>query len=275
MLTGFHRIGLGLLLLALAAPAAQAGPRKVITRPDWAKKPTGDEMAAFFPQRASDEEVSGRATITCTVTVEGLLADCSVEDEKPEGYGFGDAALAAAASFRMSPKLIDGEPVAGGQVTIPLVFNVPKTEVFPGDMAMILTKGPSRAGGPSLETMPCPDGQGECQVHDFEWLARPDKKETARILASIKPEDGATYAACQVAAGGLLENCELVGDVTPVTRAAALAAIKSLKAPPATEDGLATASQTVMIIFSWEWLKLGPKEMAKRHPPQAEADGAR
>jgi TonB family protein len=270
---GFRRIGIGLVLLALIAPTVQAAPRKVIQRPDWAAKPSGEDMARFFPKRAQDESVSGKATITCVVTAEGLLDRCGVIQEAPKGYGFGDAALALAPSFRMSPKRVDGQAVEGGEVTIPIVFNQPKDMPDLGDVAMILTKvGAGGLGEAAHSPMPCPDGQGECETHPLTWVARPDGKETARILGPVTPDAGTTYVACVVSASGLLENCELAGDVTPVTQAAALATIKSLKAPPKTADGLPTASTTVMILFPWEWLKLGSKEMAKRHPQTDAAD---
>lgn len=272
MARGFYRIGIGLALLAMVAPAAQAGPRKVIDKPDWVAKPTGEDLARYFPDRAQKESVSGKATITCGVTAQGLLENCKVLKEAPKGYGFGEAAVGMASAFRMSPKRIDGQAVEGGRVTIPLVFNVPKTEDRPdlGDVAMILTRvGPAGGAG---RTMPCLDGQGECEIHPVSWITEPDAKETARILGPVTAEAGTTYATCVVAASGLLEDCDLAGDVTPVTRAAALATIGGLKAAPTTLDGLPTFSQTAMIAFSWEWLKLGSKEMAKRHPQPTEAE---
>lgn len=277
MVRGFRRIGMGLVLLGLIAPTAQAAPRKVIEKPDWAAKPTGEDLARFFPTRAQEESVSGKAKIRCVVTAEGLLDRCKVLKEAPKGYGFGEAALAMAPTFRMSPKRVDGQVIEGGEVTIPLVFNVPKLVDKPdlGDLAMVLTQvGTAGPTEPSAQVIACLDGQGDCQVHFVEWVTKPNAKETARILGSVPLDAGSTYAACVIAAEGLLEDCQLAGDVTPVTQAAAFAAIKSLKAKPNTYDGLPTASETVMIQFVWEWLKLGSKEMAKRHPQPTEEEEA-
>ena len=276
MARGVHRIGIGLLLLSLVAPTAQAAPRKVIDKPDWVAKPTGEDLARFFPKRAQDESISGRATITCVVTAEGLLERCKVIKEGPRGYGFGEAAVAMAPSFRMSPKRVDGEVVEGGRVTIPLVFNVPKMKDKPdlGDSAMILTRvGSARPTDPSVRIMSCLDGQGDCQVHHVGLIAHLDAKESARILAPVALDAGVTYAACVASASGLLEDCQFAGDVTPVTQRAALTAIKGLKVQSKTPDGLPTASETVMVEFYWEWLKLGSKEMAKRHPQPEAEDG--
>ena len=272
MARGFHHIGIGLALLAAVASAAQAAPRKVIDKPDWVAKPTGDDLARYFPDRAQKEEVPGKATITCVVTAQGLLEHCKVLKEAPKGYGFGEAALGMASVFRMSPKRVDGQVVEGGRVTIPLVFSVPNDKPDFGDAAMILTKvGADRPIGEKVRVVPCLDGQGDCQVHYLGWDAKPDARETARILAPVTAEAGVTYAACVVAAGGLLKDCELAGDLTPVTETSAWAAIKAMKAPAKAEDGLATESETVVIPFYWEWLKLGSKEMAKRHPQPTEA----
>lgn len=98
----------------------------VITRPDWARKPSGEDMARYYPDRAQRMEVSGRATISCTVTEQGTLENCTVVSESPADMGFGDAAIRLSRLFLMKPRTLDGSPVAGGQVTVPLVFQVPQ-----------------------------------------------------------------------------------------------------------------------------------------------------
>ncbi len=98
----------------------------VVTRPDWLRKPSGEDLARYFPDRAQRMEVSGRATIQCTVTSKGTLENCSVTSETPPDYEFGKAALQMSRLFRMKPKTLDGAPVEGGQVTVPVVMNVPR-----------------------------------------------------------------------------------------------------------------------------------------------------
>lgn len=109
------------------ASAPPAPPRaSVISRPDWSRKPNGDDMARYYPDRAQRLEIEGKATIRCTVTAKGLLQGCEVLSESPADAGFGDAALKLSKLFKMKPKTQDGAPVDGGEVTIPIVFNLPK-----------------------------------------------------------------------------------------------------------------------------------------------------
>lgn len=71
-------------------------------------------------------QVEGRATISCTVTARGTLEGCSVVSEDPQDYGFGDATLKASKLFKMKPKTLDGSPIEGGTVRIPLRWVLPK-----------------------------------------------------------------------------------------------------------------------------------------------------
>jgi protein TonB len=109
-----------------AAPPPEPPRPSVITNPDWARRPTGEDIARYYPDRAQRMEVNGRATLSCTVTARGSLENCSVVSENPADYQFGDAALKLSKLFRMKPKTLDGAPVDGGQITIPIVFQVPR-----------------------------------------------------------------------------------------------------------------------------------------------------
>lgn len=109
-----------------AAPSSAPAPHpEVMTNPDWLRRPSGEDLMRYFPDRAQRAMVEGRATISCSVTDKGALADCSVIEESPVDYGFGDAAVKLGALFKMRPQTRNGQPVAGGTVRIPIRFVVP------------------------------------------------------------------------------------------------------------------------------------------------------
>lgn len=104
------------------------GPRHAITRPNWRKIPSGDEMAHFYPEGAMRRGLGGKALMQCKVAREGTLYSCTIISESPPNEGFGAAALKLAPYFEMTPQMEDGRPVTGGVVRIPIVFNVEDDE---------------------------------------------------------------------------------------------------------------------------------------------------
>jgi TonB family protein len=97
----------------------------IITRPDWVYRPSGDQVANYYPASAARAGVNGRALLECSVGADGFLQYCLVLGESPEGYGFGDAALRMFPLFKMRPETRDGFPVEGAKVDIPIAFQMP------------------------------------------------------------------------------------------------------------------------------------------------------
>lgn len=113
---------------AMATAPVEAGPAAapVIANPDWRRRPTPDQLARACPERALSRGVSGSATLNCVVTASGAVTDCQIIAETPVGQGFGRAAERLSRYFAMNPRTVDGDPVAGARVLIPLRFNAPE-----------------------------------------------------------------------------------------------------------------------------------------------------
>jgi TonB family protein len=127
----------GALLVACGARAEDA--THAITNPDWTRKPDTDDLQRFWP--GGSLGLSGKARIRCIVTSRGTLDACKIVSEEPAGGGFGAAALLMAPLFAMKPMTVDGRPLGGAEVFIPINFNGGGTP-FSGDQVRVANNLP-------------------------------------------------------------------------------------------------------------------------------------
>jgi TonB family protein len=180
--------GRNLIVPVRFEPALLHPGATVIGQPDWMRRPSQEEVQHFLPADSHGE--AGHATIECVVTTRGLLEKCEINQETPTDHGFGASALAMTSTFLMRPMTVDGLPVGGARVLIPIGF-----QATPGDSP------------PATGTMKV--------MRAAPWLAAP----TSQALAQAFPKGavGKSAAAhvvlrCGFRDDGSLGSCETVSE---------------------------------------------------------------
>jgi TonB family protein len=171
------------LLTASGARADEAAP--AVSSPHWLKLPSVDDLGRFWP--AGAHGMSGRALISCIVTSRGTLDRCELVSEEPAGQGFGASALLLAPLFAMAPKTVDGVPVGGATVHIPVNF---------------------KADGPMF-------GDSARIANNLPWSAVPTAGEVAAAFpekAVGKTASGHVLLRCRVTDDGGLKLCQIASE---------------------------------------------------------------
>jgi hypothetical protein len=107
-----------LLALFLAAQAAVA-PNPIPTV-GFVAAPPEEAYEALYPDRAWDARQGGEVKLHCKLEPTGELTSCTVTEEKPAGFGFGDLSLKLVPEFRVGP----GPFPENSHTTIPLSWSV-------------------------------------------------------------------------------------------------------------------------------------------------------
>lgn len=111
-----------------AKPAVTPVP---VAEADWAKRPSREDMARFYPERATREGVGGDVSLACAVVKGGALSGCKVSIETPQGYGFGEAALKLVETYAIRPERAAVWVTSDRQVLVPVRFR-PDASQAPG-----------------------------------------------------------------------------------------------------------------------------------------------
>lgn len=86
--------------------ARRERPPVVVENPAWVVPPQvdGDDYPIF----AAYLGVNGSVSLECMVTPQGSPENCLVQDERPTGLGFGDAAKRIILRHRLTPRRVNG-----------------------------------------------------------------------------------------------------------------------------------------------------------------------
>ncbi len=196
------------------APTSRSAMRSEVLTPDpsaridWVRRPSGADLARFYPSRAIDREQGGRSVLRCLVRPDGRLERCAVLGEGPAGFGFGQATLGLASYFQMTP-VAPGTADADRTVVIPITWSL-------------------GGGRPDVQWT-----AGMSPVPNFSQA--PDRA----AVAAARPAGavGETLLSCQGTVTGGLSGCTALGGgevQTPVEAAALSLADRFRLQPTAT-----------------------------------------
>jgi TonB family protein len=153
----------------------------LMTDPVWVQAPDFDAFSRAYPAEGGGLE--GWAVAHCKVDQAGVLSRCVVAKEEPVRHGFGAAAVALAAQFRISPQAMAEAP-HGAPVEVDVPVRFPATA----------------------------DAKNHT-VYSPLWSEPFDPVTAARYYppeAQAKGvREGEAVVSCHVVAGGALSGCEV------------------------------------------------------------------
>jgi TonB family protein len=258
--------------------AAAGGPKvtipirwAMVTSPDWLSLPSGGDMENLYPDHAKAEGVPGTGRVRCQITTEGRLADCFVVSETPLGLGFGAATVKLAGRFRMRPMMLDGAPVAGAVVEVPVRWSLGDERSLPlgGEIGIVLTVlKDAKSATPGGKVVGCPtaaDAARKCQAHLVSWAESPPSEIVAAVMEQNQLSKGASRLICSTGEDGALSDCTVVGVAGPGEEAAMRALAAHLKAAPMTRDMVSTLNGKIILLFDWAELSAELKRAKPKH----------
>lgn len=111
--------------IAVTFPVEMIGAGKpVIGKPQWTGLPTGEALQNAIPATVAPDVTIARVTLACVVGAAGEMQTYRVESETPPGQGMGEATLGLSKTFRLSLWTAEGLPTIGGEVKIPIRYDI-------------------------------------------------------------------------------------------------------------------------------------------------------
>lgn len=122
------RIRPGLVLGVALAGAAGCAPtysERVLIGGREVQSLRDSPTPRLYPKAALDARVEGLAVADCAVDAKNLTYDCRIHSESPEGWGFGEAAVAMASRVRIAAP--DYDRMRSPRARVPIRFRLPPT----------------------------------------------------------------------------------------------------------------------------------------------------
>jgi hypothetical protein len=117
-------------LLTIALAAMTCSVRAAPLDGNQSIAPTAP-ITAYYPRAALAAKVGGFADLSCSRTEDGGLTDCRISSEWPEGFGFGDAAIAIAGKVSGCPAMTI-PPADRSSGSIVFAFSLQPPTIKPG-----------------------------------------------------------------------------------------------------------------------------------------------
>ena len=92
---------IAVILCTTGAALAQDQSGPMAFTPTFDVQPNSTEMIRLYPPRALQQNISGIAVLCCSPNPDRSMA-CAISSEFPPGQGFGEAAVQASRSYRLS-----------------------------------------------------------------------------------------------------------------------------------------------------------------------------
>lgn len=241
------------------AASAQALHEVVSKDLVWRLKPTGEDMARAYPQKAQIAEQAGWVILECQTAANGEVKNCQILGEAPANFGFGAAGLKLASKFRIDVRKTDPEVLKGGVVTIPILMLTPTGAPLPprdylaGQSAALLTVAPKGAGGIACATPSVPSQK--CLMHPFAWTKSPSLREGAALVRAATEGPAVTALLCTIRADLKLEGCKPLGAPNASQEAAMTGLVDLFLSPDKADDLTPMAGNPVLVRFNWAALK--------------------
>ena len=248
--------------MALTAPVHAQTPRALSAKEAvWARMPSGNDIANYYPENAARNGISGWAAIQCLVTDKGLLANCRVLGESPRDRHFGDAALKLSRLFKLAAADKTGRSVAGGAIIVPIILTMPgkagldlPKDYIAGGPAFLVTTAKSA----NSRTFACPTARlpdQRCEGHTFTWETSPTLAETTDLVRGAVGDSSTTTLNCGLDAERRLSGCLATGAPSPAQEDAMRRLGALLVAPVAANDKTPMAQGRILIDFHWPALR--------------------